>query len=104
MGWTFVIVAALLELIGVIGLKKFSEKKSVANTLLFFGGFGSAFIFLYASFTYLQVSIAYAVWTGIGTASAVLINMIFFHESKSRGRIISLIIIMVGVVGLKAVS
>ncbi|MBS5914289.1 MAG: SMR family transporter, partial [Paenibacillus macerans] len=50
------------------------------------------------------VSIAYAVWIGIGTSAAVLVNMIFFGESKSIGRMISLLIIVVGVVGLKAVS
>ncbi|GBK60118.1 MULTISPECIES: DMT family transporter [Paenibacillus] len=104
MGWLFVFVAALLELVGVIGLKKFSQKKSMLNLLMFFGGFGGSFAFLYASFNYLQVSIAYAVWIGIGTSAAVLVNMIFFGESKSIGRIISLMIIVIGVVGLKAVS
>ncbi|WP_301109948.1 SMR family transporter [Sporosarcina sp.] len=104
MGWLFVLIAAILELVGVIGLNKFSEKKSLGNTLMFFGGFGGAFVFLYSSFNYLQVSIAYAVWIGIGTVAAVLVNMIFFNESKSLGRIISLIVIIIGVVGLKAVS
>ncbi|CAM4199812.1 SMR family transporter [Paenibacillus macerans] len=104
MGWLFVLIAALFELTGVIGLKKFSQKKSMLNLLMFFGGFGGSFAFLYASFNYLQVSIAYAVWIGIGTSAAVLVNMIFFGESKSIGRMISLLIIVVGVVGLKAVS
>lgn len=104
MGWLFVFIAALFEVIGVIGLKKFSLNKSILNWLMFFGGFGGSFAFLYTSFDYLQVSIAYAVWIGIGTSAAVLVNMIFFNESKSIGRIISLIIIVIGVVGLKAVS
>ena len=104
MGWIFVTIAAILELIGVIGLKKYSGEKSIGSLLLFGGGFGGAFVFLYASFNYLQVSIAYAVWIGIGTVAAVLVNMIFFNESKSLGRIISLAVIIIGVVGLKAVS
>lgn len=104
MGWFFVFLAAAFELVGVIGLKKFSQRKSLINTVLFFGGFGMSFAFLYASLNYLQLSIAYAVLVGVGTAGAVLVNMIFFNESKSKGRIISLIIIVVGVTGLKAVS
>lgn len=104
MGWFFVALAASLEVIGVIGLKSFSQHKSLKNASLFFGGFGFSFVFLYLSFLYLQVSVAYAVWIGIGTAAAVLINMIFFGESKSTGRIVSLIIIVIGVTGLKAVS
>lgn len=104
MGWIYVFMAAILELIGVIGLNKFSKEKSFTNMLFFFGGFGGAFVFLYASFNYLQVSVAYAVWIGVGTAAAVIVNMIFFNESKSLGRVISLIIIIIGVTGLKAVS
>ncbi|CAM4415397.1 multidrug efflux SMR transporter [Paenibacillus alkaliterrae] len=104
MGWLFVILAAIFELIGVIGLKKFSQRKSLKNTVLFFGGFGTSFAFLYAALNYLQLSVAYAVWVGVGTAGAVIVNMLFFNESKSIGRIISLIIIVVGVTGLKAVS
>lgn len=104
MGWLFVIIAAAFELVGVIGLKKFSERKTLINAAYFFGGFGASFVFLYSALNYLQLSVAYAVWIGIGTAGAVLVNMLFFNESKSMGRIISLIIIVVGVTGLKAVS
>lgn len=104
MGWLFVSLAALSEFVGVIGLKKYSSKKNFLNTLMFVGGFATAFLFLYQSFKYLQVSTAYAVWIGIGTAGAVVINMIFFGESKSIGRIISVTLIVIGVVGLKALS
>ncbi|GAF20499.1 quaternary ammonium compound-resistance protein SugE [Bacillus sp. JCM 19047] len=103
-GWFFVFLAACFEITGVIGLKSFSQRKSLKHAVLFFGGFGLAFVFLYLSFLSLQVSVAYAVWIGIGTAAAVLINMIFFGESKSKIRIVSLVIIVVGVTGLKAVS
>lgn len=104
MGWMLVLLAALSEFVGVVGLKKFSEKKTLVTGLLYYGGFGIAFFFLYNSFKYLQVSTAYAVWIGIGTAGAVLINMLFFGESKSTGRVVSLILIVFGVVGLKALS
>src|SRR5699024_8061010 len=104
MGWLFVILAANAELIGVIGLKKYSSKKTLPSFTLYFGGFALSFYFLYEAFTYLQVSTAYAVWIGIGTAGAVLINMVFFGESKSIGKLVSVSLIVVGVVGLKALS
>ncbi|HLR41944.1 MAG TPA: multidrug efflux SMR transporter [Pseudogracilibacillus sp.] len=104
MGWILVFFAALFEFVGVIGLKKFSEKRNVLHALLYVGGFASSFGFLYFSFQFLQVSTAYAVWVGIGTAGAVLINMIFFGESRSAGRIVSVALIVIGVVGLKALS
>ncbi|MEJ8545014.1 DMT family transporter [Brevibacillus borstelensis] len=104
MGWLFVTIAAISEIVGVVGLKLFSQRKNLRNGGLFVGGFALSFAFLYQAFGYLQLSIAYAVWIGIGTAGAVLINMIFFGESRSATRIVSLLLIIIGVTGLKLVS
>lgn len=104
MGWVLIILAALSEIIGVVGLRFYSQHKTLQNLMLYIGGFGVSFALLYASFNYLQLSIAYVVWVGIGTVGAVLVNIIFFGESKNLSRIISIIAIIVGVAGLKAVS
>jgi|SRR5699024_6850012 len=104
MGWLYVFLAAGCELVGVTGLTKYSKEKSIFSFILYFGGFGTSFYFLYQSFKLLQVSTAYAVWIGIGTAGAVLLNMIFFGESKSIFKIFSVILIVIGVVGLKYLS
>jgi len=104
MGWLFIIVASICEMLGVVGLKKYASRKSLRNGVLFLGGFGASFALLYASFQYLQISVAYAVWVGIGTAGAVVVNMFFFGEAKSIMRVISLAAIIIGVTGLKAIS
>ncbi|WP_312126775.1 DMT family transporter [Lysinibacillus boronitolerans] len=104
MGWMFIILAALAEIIGVIGLRFYSQHKTLRNLILYIGGFGVSFALLYASFNYLQLSIAYVVWVGIGTVGAVLVNIIFFGESKNLSRIISILAIIIGVAGLKAIS
>ena len=100
MGWIYVIIAATLEIAGVVGLKMFSRKKNLANLLLF----TLSYLFLYLSLDFLDMSIAYAVWMGLGTAGAVTINMIFFGESRRLCRIVSVGLIIIGVVGLKMVS
>ncbi|USG65705.1 multidrug efflux SMR transporter [Brevibacillus ruminantium] len=104
MGWVFVVLAAISEMVGVVGLKLFSRVKNIRHGGLFIGGFTLSFALLYQAFDYLQLSIAYAVWIGLGTAGAVLINMIFFGESRSAARIVSLLLIIIGVTGLKVVS
>ncbi|KAB2329982.1 multidrug efflux SMR transporter [Cytobacillus depressus] len=104
MGWLLVSFAAASEIAGAMGLKLYSQKKTMKNGILYVGGFGASFAFLYSSFDYLQVSIAYSVWIGIGTAGAVLLNMLLFGESKSMGRLFSVVLIIIGVVGLKALS
>ncbi|GIN58783.1 QacE family quaternary ammonium compound efflux SMR transporter [Lederbergia ruris] len=104
MGWVYVMLAAISEIVGTMGLKMYSQKKTWKSGSLYLGGFGASFVFLYSAFHYLQVSVAYAVWIGIGTAGAVLVNMIFFDEPRSRARLISVALIVIGVTGLKAVS
>ncbi|WP_188208133.1 DMT family transporter [Alkalibacillus aidingensis] len=104
MGWVFIACAAIFEMVGVVGLKLFSQVKKLIHGVLFFGGFALSFLFLYQSFNFVQISIAYAVWVGLGTAGAVVINMIFFDEPRSINRIMSVILIVIGVTGLKLVS
>ena len=105
MGWIYVIIAATLEIAGVVGLKMFSRKKNLANLLFVYRRFCPlSYLFLYLSLDFLDMSIAYAVWMGLGTAGAVTINMIFFGESRRLCRIVSVGLIIIGVVGLKMVS
>ncbi|SIT84196.1 DMT family transporter [Edaphobacillus lindanitolerans] len=104
MGWIFVMAASVFEVTGAVGLHLYSQQKNVVNTLLYLGGFGLSFLLLYQAFDYLQLSIAYAVWVGLGTAGAVILNMILFGESHNRQRVLSLLVILIGVIGLKLVS
>lgn len=104
MGWLFVLFATGAELVGVYGLSLYSAHKKLLHALLYYGGLALSFTFLYLSFNYLLVSVAYTVFIGFGTAGAVLLNMIFFGESKNTFRILSLLLIIVGVTGLKALS
>ncbi|WP_042357065.1 DMT family transporter [Bacillus rubiinfantis] len=104
MGWLLVLLAAAGEVTGAAGLKLYSQRKSLRNGILYMGGFGTSFAFLYASFHYLQLSIAYIIWVGIGTAGAVFINMYLFGESKNIWRMISVGLIIIGVIGLRISS
>ncbi|MCM3748199.1 SMR family transporter [Paenibacillus pasadenensis] len=104
MGWIYVMAAAGFELAGVVGLNRFTERKTWLNGLMFASGFAASFILLYASFQYLQLSVAYSVWVGLGTSLVVIVNMLFFGESKNSMRLFSLLLIIIGVTGLKAVS
>jgi small multidrug resistance pump len=48
----------------------------------------------------MDVSTAYAVWSGLGTFLIALIGIIHFKESFSLIKIISLMFIILGVVGV----
>ncbi|MFJ7950663.1 DMT family transporter [Lysinibacillus sp. NPDC096418] len=102
MGWIYVTLASIFEILGVVGLRFFSQKKTVWNLLLYISGFTLSFILLYQSFQYMQTSIAYIVWVGIGTVGAVVVNILFFGESKNFARLVSIVAIVIGIIGLKS--
>ena len=52
----------------------------------------------------LPAATVYATFAGIATAGTAIIGVLFFNESMNFGRICSLILIMVGLVGLKIFS
>ena len=52
----------------------------------------------------LPVGTAYAVWVGIGAAGAAVFGMLLFREPATIARMICLLLIVGGVVGLKIVS
>ncbi|HLQ82984.1 MAG TPA: SMR family transporter [Pseudogracilibacillus sp.] len=104
MGWFLVFLATVSEMVGVYGLNIYNRNRNLLTWFVYYGGLAASFGFLYFSFYYLPVSIAYAVFIGFGTAGAVLMNMIFFGESKNVFRVLSLVAIIVGVTGLKAIS
>jgi len=65
------------------------------------------FVFYAASFSFftlalkgIDVSIAYAIWAGLGTALIAVIGIFWFKEPVNALKIISLIVVVAGVIGL----
>ena len=49
----------------------------------------------------LPIGTAYAVWTGIGAAGTLILGIILFHEPLHASRIFFLVLLLVGIIGLK---
>jgi len=52
----------------------------------------------------IPVSVAYAVWSGVGTAAVAVIGYFFLGEGMSTVKLASLALIILGVVGLNLVG
>ncbi len=63
-----------------------------------------SFFLLSTAMKTIPVGTAYAVWTGIGAVGVAVLGMILFGESRDILRIISLMMIIGGIIGLKLVS
>ena len=100
MAWFMVVCAGLLETGFAVCLKKsdgFSRLLPTIGFALFALG---SFALLTLALKKLEVGPAYAVWTGIGAAGTVSYGMLFLNESVSTLKIISVVLIVLGVAGL----
>jgi len=104
MDWLLLIAAGLMEIVGVIGIKRVAKNNNWTNNIILIGGFVISFQLLIQSMETIPLATAYAVWTGIGAVGAAIVGMIFFKESKSWLRIGSILGIIFAVMGLKLVS
>jgi len=101
MAWTFLIIAGLFEIVGVIGIKRVTDKNNWTNNLILFGGFIVSFQFLLQALETIPLSTAYAVWTGIGSVGAAVVGILFFKESRSAIRLVCIAGVILCVIGLK---
>ncbi len=104
MSWMYLILAGLTEIIGVVGLKRVSDKGSLLAYALLIGGFIVSLSLLRMALDEIPLSVAYAAWTGIGTAGAALIGILFYKESKSPLRLVCIVGIICTVIGLRIIG
>jgi len=69
-------------------------------SILVFIFYGTSLIFLTLALRRIHMSLAYAIWAGIGTALIALISYLYFNEPMSTIKLISLALIALGVIGL----
>lgn len=99
--WIFLVIASFGEIFGVMSINLYIQRKTMGRLFLVIISFGFGFVFLSMAMRGIPLGTAYAVWTGLGAAGAVLMGILFFNESASWKRIIFLFFIISGAVGLK---
>jgi len=104
MAWTFLTVAGLFEIGWAIGLKYTDGFTRLVPSLLTVAAMIISFWLLSAAMKTIPVGTAYAVWTGIGAVGVAILGMVLFGESRDALRIVCLLLIVSGIVGLRLVS
>lgn len=104
MAWVYLIIAGLFETVWAVGMK-YSEgfTKLYPSALVVVAMFLSVWL-LGLAMRSLPLGTAYAVWTGVGTLGAVIYGIFFFGESADVLRLVFVVMILGGLIGLKAVS
>jgi quaternary ammonium compound-resistance protein sugE len=101
MNWGLLFVAGVLEIVWAIGMKSSHGFTRIWPSLTVIVCMSASFTLLALAMRSIPLGTAYAVWTGIGAVGTVIYGMIFLGESSSVSRILCLILILTGIVGLK---
>ena len=104
MAWLSLFVAGLFEIAWAIGLKYthgFTRLWPTVGTIV---ALVASFVFLEYAVRSLPVGTAYAIWVGIGAVGTAALGIVLPGESREPLRLLCLVLIVAGVVGLKLVT
>lgn len=99
--WFYLLIASVFEAAWAIGLKYTDGFTKLWPSVFTLITLALSFGFLCVAVRHLPVGTAYAVWTGIGAATVAVVGIVFLGEPASAMRVLSLLLIVTGVVGLR---
>ena len=100
--WIYLIAAILFEVSGTTCMKLSQGFTRILPSVLIFVFYGLCFTFLTFALKRLEVSVAYSVWAGLGTVLIAIIGIIWFRESATFIKLMSIALIIIGVIGINA--
>lgn len=104
MAWIILILSGLFETVWAVALSQSGGLRKLLPTVIFLVGLVASMGGLAIALRTLPVGTAYAVWTGIGAVGAAVWGMVMLGEDVSLARIVCLVLIVCGIVGLKLVE
>ena len=99
--WVKVVVAAFFEVFWVIGLKHADDFWTWTGTVI---AIIVSFYLMIMAGKKLPVGTVYAVFVGLGTAGTVFSDIVFFGEPFKIAKVLLILVLLGGVVGLKLVT
>ena len=101
MPWIYLSLAGVFEIVWAIGLKYTEGFTRLWPSVGTVTAMAVSFLFLAQALKTIPLGTAYAVWTGIGAAGTAFLGILLFGESRDLFRILCLLLVVAGIVGLK---
>lgn len=98
--WLFLAVAILLEVAGTTSMKLSGGFSRIIPSVFLFAFYAASIVALTLALKKIEIGVAYAIWSGVGTALIATIGVLYFGESYSTFKVINILLIIIGVVGL----
>ena len=98
--WLLLFVAIALEIAGTTSIKLSRGFTVLWPSLLTLGLYTASLGALSLAMTRIQMGVAYAIWSGLGTAAVAAIGVWHFQEPLNAIKLVSLCMVVLGVIGL----
>ena len=104
MGYIYLIIAIIGEIVGTISLKNSNNLTEIVPSIFIIIGYSVAFYFMMLSMMTIPVAITYSIWAGVGITAIAIISAIKFGETLDIFGVIGLFFIIVGIFILVSLS
>lgn len=104
MAWLYLIIAGVLEVQWAVTMKYTEGFSKLWPSVFCVLGMAASVYFLALAQKTLPLGTSYAIWTGIGAVGAAVCGMILFNEPRDIARILCILLIVAGILGLKFTS
>jgi quaternary ammonium compound-resistance protein SugE len=101
MNWIVLFLAGLLEIVWAVGLKYTAGFTRFWPSVVTIAAMIASIFLLSQAVRTIPLGTGYAIWTGIGAVGVAIIGMLAFDEPRTVIRIVCMMLIVVGIVGLK---
>jgi small multidrug resistance pump len=98
------LLAILSEVVGTIALKASEGLARLGPSALMVIGYGLSFYLLALALKQIPLGVTYAIWSGLGTAGAVVAGILLWRESLNLAGIVGMVLIIAGVILLNLFS
>ena len=104
LAWLYLGLAIILEVAGTTSMKLSDGLSRPWPTLAIFVFYGLGFSVLTLALRHIELSVAYAIWSGVGTALIAMLGLLWFGENMTLAKLASIALIIIGVIGLNLVN
>ncbi|WP_026505393.1 DMT family transporter [Butyrivibrio sp. NC3005] len=104
MKWIYLLIAGLLEITWAVAMKMSNGFTVLIPSIITGIGYIASAVFLAIALKQLPLGTAYAMWTGIGILGTTLLGVFFFNEKLSVSQLVCVILIVIGIAGLKILA
>tara|TARA_B100000212_G_scaffold296599_1_gene239986 strand:+ start:88 stop:414 length:327 start_codon:yes stop_codon:yes gene_type:complete len=96
--YTFLFLAIILEVVGTLFLRDTEGFTKMMPNLIVVVSYAASFYFLSLTFQHISVSVAYAIWSGVGIVLIAILGAIKYQQFPSLLVSFGILLIVTGVI------